>query len=593
MRYKLLYLNFMKQYYMKRIKLRNIIIFALVLLAFAKLFSKDCISTPPNPELIYNGNFELGLTGFRTTYDTGHIKYGKTIKVTSNPNNEYFNFDSCSDPTIPNGKFLIINGNDIFDNIEIIWEQTIDVVPNTYYEFQYKYTNIDIKTDSNNNLPIIQASFNDDFFDTVAFEQETCIWKTRRIIWYSKSYDTVTIRLRDLTRAYYGNDAGFDDISFKSLCNVQACAGSDVEICLGDTTQIGEPNFQSAIQGFKPYQYKWRPSTGLSSPYEPTPLAFPTTTTKYYLEVTDSIGCVAFDSVTVFVNYPPTAQITTSKPIPICPCDSVILFAPQNLEYIWSTGATTPSITIKNPGYYTVLVRNQYGCTDTAGIYVGFRDVKTTIGLDTIEANIGDIIALPLKIKDQENFFLCNYDSFKVKLAYNKTVLLPLNKLPKPIDANTEMIELEGKIASDLLHNLQFFVTLGNAPYSDIKMQIFEWNCDKVEVKTIDGRINIRNICKEGGDRLLDFSSKLVLSDIIPNPIDETATFVINLIEEGKSSVKIYNLLGEVVQTLLNAFTMPGTYKFNIEAKNLNPGLYYLVLETPTSRLARSFNILK
>lgn len=578
---------------MEKSKLRNLIIFAAVLFVFAKLLGKDCIPTPPNPELIYNGNFELGLTGFRTTYDTGHIKYGKTIKVTSNPNKEYFNFDSCSDPTTPGGKFLIINGNDIFDNIETIWEQTIRVTPNTYYEFQYKYTNIDIKTDSNNNLPVIQVSFNDDFFDTVTFDKVTCVWKTRKIIWYSKNYTLVTIRFRDLTRAYFGNDAGFDDISFKSLCNVQACAGLDVEICLGDTTQIGEPTFQSAIQGFKPYRYKWTPSTGLSSSYEPTPLAFPKTTTKYYLEVTDSLGCVAFDSVTVFVNYPPIAQITTSKPVPICPCDSITLFAPQNLEYLWSTGDTTPSITIKNPGYYAVLVRNQHGCTDTAGIYIGLRNIKTTLVLDTINANIGEIITLPLRIKDQEDFFQCNYDSFKVELTYNKTVLFPLNKVPKSIDANTEMIELEGKVSLNLLDNVRFFVTLGNSPYSDIRFQTFEWNCDKVEVTTIDGRVNIQNICKEGGDRLLDFSSKLTLSDIIPNPIDETAAFIVTLIEKGMTSVKIYNIFGEIVQTILNKYMEPGAYKFDIKAKNLNPGLYYLVLETPNSRIAKGFIILE
>ncbi len=200
---------------------------------------------------------------------------------------------------------------------------------------------------------------------------------------------------------------------------------------------------------------------------------------------------------------------------------------------------------------------------------------------------------MPLQIKDQENFFQCNYDSFKVKLAYNKTVLFPLNKVPKSIDSNTEIIELEGKASLDLLDNIEFFVTLGNSPYSDIKMQTFEWNCDKVEVTTIDGRINIQNICKEGGERLLDFSSKLAISDIIPNPIDETATFIVNLIEKGATSVKIYNLFGEIVQTILNKYMEPGTYKFEIKAKNLNPGLYYLVLETPTSRIAKRFIVLK
>ncbi|MFN3307283.1 MAG: hypothetical protein ACK42Z_08890, partial [Candidatus Kapaibacteriota bacterium] len=155
---------------MKKTKLsKYLILFVLSVLVYPsfKNTAKDCYPTPPNPELIVNGNFELDFYGFKTTYDTSFIKFPKNIKITRNPYLEYYTFDSCSDPVMTNGKFLIVNGNDIFDGVQTVLEQELSIIPNTYYKFKYMYTNIDAKVDTNKNLPIIQVSFNEEFFDTV------------------------------------------------------------------------------------------------------------------------------------------------------------------------------------------------------------------------------------------------------------------------------------------------------------------------------------------------------------------------------------------------------------------------------------------
>jgi len=55
----------------------------------------------------------------------------------------------------------------------------------------------------------------------------------------------------------------------------------------------------SACGGTAPYWYSWSPVTGLSSPTAANPAASPTATTTYTLTVTDSLGAVATDSVSV------------------------------------------------------------------------------------------------------------------------------------------------------------------------------------------------------------------------------------------------------------------------------------------------------
>ncbi len=81
---------------------------------------------------------------------------------------------------------------------------------------------------------------------------------------------------------------------------------SDVEVCQGDTVQIGA----EAQGGTPPYSYSWSPATGLSDPNVAQPEAFPQATTEYTVTVTDARGCSVEHSVTVTVI--PQPQITTS-----------------------------------------------------------------------------------------------------------------------------------------------------------------------------------------------------------------------------------------------------------------------------------------
>lgn len=574
---------------------KNIIFILLVviLLLSFDLNGKECIPNPPNPELIINGSFEQGIYGFRTTYNQNYIKFPKNIRVTSNPFKEYYTFDSCSDPVKPNGKFLIVNGNDIFDDIDIVWEQGVKVLPNNVYLFQFMYTNIDTKVDTNKNLPILEVSFDNEIFDTIYVPRPTCLWRTFRRLWSSNNKDSVTIRIRDLQRAFFGNDFAIDEISMKSLCDVQACAGVNQEICLGDTVILGDLVNKGALQGFKPYSFRWSPETDLGSPFVPNPKAFPKKTTTYYLEVTDSLGCVSIDSVTVIVHSPPLAKITVDKEIPVCPCDSIILQATEGLIYRWSTGDTTSKIIVKESGYYSLLVQNPYGCIDTSGIYIDFYNVNTKIKIDTIDAEIGQVITLPIKIAGENNLFICSYKHFEMNIEYDKTVLFPLNHKPVNVSQDRESIYLTGITSFEELDRLRFFVTLGKADYSEVQIKTLRWNCDKVDVEVLNGKVNVLGICREGGDRLIDFNTTFLLSPIFPNPITTLGNVYLEVIEEGQTKVYIRNTLGEIVDILLNSFVSPGKYYFTLNAKELSTGLYYFVVDTPTGRHLRIFQVIK
>jgi len=67
----------------------------------------------------------------------------------------------------------------------------------------------------------------------------------------------------------------------------------------------------------------------------------------------------------------PTVAIATSGAPIICGNgDSVTLTADAGFNYTWSNAETTQSITVSQPGNYTVTVDDGTGCTGTASIFV-------------------------------------------------------------------------------------------------------------------------------------------------------------------------------------------------------------------------------
>jgi hypothetical protein len=131
--------------------------------------------------------------------------------------------------------------------------------------------------------------------------------------------------------------------------------------CQGSSVVLNAP---SAPTG-STYTYVWRLNgTPISGATAQTYTA--STAGSYSLVVTNNQGCSATSvATTVSVNALPTASITPSGSTTICQGGAVTLTAPAAAAYVWSTGATTQSISVSAAGSYTVTV-NANGCTATS-----------------------------------------------------------------------------------------------------------------------------------------------------------------------------------------------------------------------------------
>jgi hypothetical protein len=98
-----------------------------------------------------------------------------------------------------------------------------------------------------------------------------------------------------------------------------------------------------------------------------TPSINVSTAGDYSVTVTNSNGCSATSEVMVVtVDALPTATIIVSGSTTFCQGGSVALTASEGSSYLWSNGATTPSIEVSTAGDYTVTVTNSAGCSATS-----------------------------------------------------------------------------------------------------------------------------------------------------------------------------------------------------------------------------------
>jgi hypothetical protein len=144
--------------------------------------------------------------------------------------------------------------------------------------------------------------------------------------------------------------------------------------------------------------YAWLPNDGtLSNLTIPNPIATPTTTTTYYVAITNTNGCTDLDTVIITVVPLPSPVITANGPTSFCIGGNVTLTSNIENQYQWSTGTndTLQAITVNTSGTYTVTITNIYGCSSTA------TQTVTVYNLPPIDAGLNDSTCLSTNINLQ------------------------------------------------------------------------------------------------------------------------------------------------------------------------------------------------
>lgn len=306
--------------------------------------------------LIANGNFTNGNTGFATDYDAGStpLSTAEYIVTTSSLNAGPLTAD-CKDHTTGSGNMLVVRNN--FSTSAQVWAQPVPVLRNTNYMFSAWVQSL-----AQPNNAKLQFLINGNVaLDSIATATSTCTWTKHFIVWNSGNNTTANLSIfNNPTTAGADDYFGIDDISF-SLYSIKRDSVSvtvdtpfvntrtDTSVCESVAVQLNTVGAAT---------HSWTPSTGLSNAAIASPMATPTVSTKYFVTGTSTFGCAAIDSVTISIK--PKPVVTSTGDTTICRNTTADLFAVGGVSYSWSPASLFNNPNIANPVAIPTIVNTKY-----------------------------------------------------------------------------------------------------------------------------------------------------------------------------------------------------------------------------------------
>ena len=94
-------------------------------------------------------------------------------------------------------------------------------------------------------------------------------------------------------------------------------------------------------------------------------------------------------------------------------------------------------------------------------------------------------------------------------------------------------------------------------------------------------------------NQLSSLPTNFSLSQNYPNPFNPSTKIVYSVAKPSKVKLYITNILGQVVEELINDYKEVGTYELNYNAENLTSGLYIYTLEAGNTKLSKKMTLLK
>ena len=86
---------------------------------------------------------------------------------------------------------------------------------------------------------------------------------------------------------------------------------------------------------------------------------------------------------------------------------------------------------------------------------------------------------------------------------------------------------------------------------------------------------------------------KYTLHQNYPNPFNPNTTIAYDLPEEGMVTIRIYNMVGQEVATLVNNRQEAGRYKVVFNAENRSSGIYFVMMHSGSFQSVKKMVLIK
>lgn len=166
----------------------------------------------------------------------------------------------------------------------------------------------------------------------------------------------------------------------------KATVSNDTTLCKG---RPGLPGVQISASGGE--SFNWFPSLGLSNVNIGNPIANPSATTKYNVEVTGKNGCA--DTAEVLITVAAFVNVKASDDVTICFGKQVTINAVGAADYFWAPSTGLSSATVSNPVANPTITTTYIVSSASAGFCSGRDTVTVTVNqLPLVSVTPGDTL---------------------------------------------------------------------------------------------------------------------------------------------------------------------------------------------------------
>jgi hypothetical protein len=156
--------------------------------------------------------------------------------------------------------------------------------------------------------------------------------------------------------------------------------------------------------------------------------------------------------------------------------------------------------------------------------------------------------------------------------------------------SNSQIYSVESVLLDSLNSATFYFDSLG----TDVKkiiMIVMNTDASLGESEKASYTYSAESILDVGGESGTEVSFKLFQN--YPNPFNPSTTIQFSIPESGNTTIKVFNLLGSEVSTLLNEMKQRGTYEVNFTAASLPSGTYFYSMESGSFHEVKKMILLK
>jgi hypothetical protein len=268
------------------------------------------------------------------------------------------------------------------------------------------------------------------------------------------------------------------------------------------------------------------------------------------------------------------------------------------IQYNAFTSGREGVVTIDSADFYFAI-----GDIEIDGQPVDFVEIADTIPVNDLNALNEYLVTEPIGVSDNSSFVYSVQYGFNDSLSA-ATVMIDdrfVNYKVQLMDANTG--EIIGEY-DDVTYNSENIYDYGNISYQvntqgignrTVRLRLIVddnyatgYSLGKIySDEYVLGKTNVQQINFSGKEPVTSYN----LSQNFPNPFNPSTTIKFEIPKDGLVTLKIYDILGAEVATLVNEERSAGRYEINFDASKLASGvyLYRIQVNDPSTGSGQSF----